>query len=81
MDSSDSSAGSPRASRFMDTTERTRSLLAFVLSPENVCYFRIKIPSPLHNDGQDRQSAKPVDTKCAYVLFCYEIKLESLGVQ
>ena len=46
----------------------------FVLSPDNVWYGRLKLLFTLyvHIDGQD----EPVELECAYVSFCYEIKLE-----
>ena len=50
----------------------------FVLSPDNVWYCRLKLLFTLyvHIDGQD----EPVELECAYVSFCYEIKLEPSGV-
>ena len=67
----------------MGTTEGISSSLAplerFVLSPDNVWYGRLKLRFTISVkiDGQD----EPVDLECAYVSFCYEIKLEPSGVQ
>jgi hypothetical protein len=49
----------------------------FVLSPGNVWYGRLKLlfTMSVQIDGQD----DPVDIECAYVSFCYEIKLETSG--
>ena len=41
-----------------------------VLSPDNVLYCRLKLTVKI--DGH----REPVDIECAYVFFCYEIKLE-----
>jgi hypothetical protein len=50
----------------------------FVLSPDNVWYGRLKLlfSISVQVDGQD----EPVDIECAYVAFCYEIKLETSGM-
>ena len=50
----------------------------FVLSPDNVWYGRLKLlfTISVKIDGQD----EPVDIECAFVSFCYEIKLEPSGV-
>jgi len=50
----------------------------FVLSPDNVWYGRLKLLFiiSVQVDGQD----EPVDIECAYVAFCYEIKLETSGM-
>ena len=69
----------------MGTTERISTSLApprverFVLSPDNVWYGRLKLRFTISVkiDGQD----EPLDLECAYVSFCYEIKLEPSGVQ
>jgi hypothetical protein len=49
----------------------------FVLSPGNVWYGRLKLlfTMSVQIDGQE----DPVDIECAYVSFCYEIKLETSG--
>ena len=49
----------------------------FVLSPDNVWYGRLKLlfTMSVQIDGQE----DPVDIECAYVAFCYEIKLEPSG--
>ena len=62
--------------------ERFRVVLRmerFVLSPDNVWYGRLKLlfTISVEIDGQD----EPVELQCAYVSFCYEIKLELSGVQ
>ena len=46
----------------------------FVLSPDNVRYGRLKLlfTISVKIDGQE----EAVDIECAYVSFCYEIKLE-----
>ena len=51
----------------------------FVLSPNNVWYGRLKLlfTISVKIDGQD----EPVDLKCAFVSFRYEIKLEPSGVK
>ena len=51
---------------------------SFVLSPDNVWYGRLKLlfTISVKSDGRD----EPVDLKCAYVSFCYEIKLEPSGM-
>ena len=51
----------------------------FVLSPDNVWYGRLKLlfTMSVNIDGQD----EPVDIECAYVAFCYEIKLETSGMK
>ena len=51
----------------------------FILSPDNVWYGRLKLlfTISVNIDGQD----EPVEIQCAYVSFCYEIKLEPSGVQ
>jgi hypothetical protein len=51
----------------------------FVLSPDNVWYGRLKLlfTISVKIDGQD----EPVDLECAYVAFCYEIKLDPSGKQ
>ena len=51
----------------------------FVLSPDNVWYGKLKLlfTISVEIDGQD----EPVELQCAYVSFCYEIKLEPSGVQ
>ena len=50
----------------------------FVLSPDNVWYCRLKLlfSMTVKIDGQ----REPVDIKCSYVSFCYEIKLEPSGM-
>ena len=49
----------------------------FVLGPDNVWYGRLKLlfSISVKIDGQN----EPVDIECAYVSFCYEIKLELSG--
>ena len=49
-----------------------------VLSPDNVWYGRLKLlfAMTVKIDGQ----SDPVDIECAYVSFCYEIKLEPSGM-
>ena len=51
----------------------------FVLNPDNVWYGRLKLLFTIlvQIDSQDQ----PVDLKCAYVTFCYEIKLDPSGIQ
>ena len=51
----------------------------FVLSLDNVWYCRLKLLFTIQVkiDGQD----EPIDLKCAYVAFCYEIKLDPSGTQ
>lgn len=51
----------------------------FVLNPDNVWYGRLKLlfTISVQMDGQD----EPVDLECAYVAFCYEIKLDPSGTQ
>ena len=51
----------------------------FVQSPENVWFCRLKLlfTMSVKVDGQD----EPVDIECAYVAFCYEIKLETSGMK
>ena len=51
----------------------------FVLSLDNVWYGRLKLlfTISVKIDGQD----EPVDLECAYVAFCYEIKLDPSGKQ
>ena len=51
----------------------------FVLNPDNVWYGRLKLlfTISVQIDGQD----EPVDLECAYVAFCYEIKLDPSGTQ
>ena len=50
----------------------------FVLSPDNVWYGRLKLLFTLsvHIDEQ----VEPAELECAYVSFCYEIKLEPSGM-
>ena len=50
----------------------------FVQSPENVLYCRLRLVFMLafQIDGQ----VEPVKVACAYLSFCYEIKLESSGM-
>jgi len=50
-----------------------------VLNPDNVWYGRLKLlfTISVQMDGQD----DPVDLECAYVAFCYEIKLDPSGMQ
>ncbi len=47
----------------------------FVLNTDNVWYGGLKLffTISVQIDGQD----EPVDLKCAYVAFCYEIKLDA----
>ena len=52
---------------------------AFVLSPDNVWYGRLKLLFTLSVEIDDQD--EPVDLKCAYVSFCYEIKIEPSDVQ
>ena len=49
----------------------------FVLSADNVWYGRLKLlfSMSVKVDGQDA----PVEIECAYVAFCYDIKLETSG--
>ena len=49
----------------------------FVLSADNVWYGRLQLlfTMSVKTDGQE----EPVDIVCAYVSFCYEIKLEPSG--
>ena len=47
----------------------------FVLSPDNVWYGRLKLLFTIS------VKIDTVDLECAYVSFCYEIKLEPSGVQ
>ena len=49
----------------------------FVLGPDNVWYGRLKLlfSISVQVDGQD----DPVDIECAFVAFCYEIKLDASG--
>ena len=49
----------------------------FVLSADNVWYGRLKLlfSMSVTVDGQDA----PVEIECAYVAFCYDIKLETSG--
>jgi len=51
----------------------------FVLNPDNVWYGRLKLlfTISVQIDGQD----EPVGLECAYVAFCYEIKLDPSGTQ
>ena len=66
----------------MAITEKTWSSLArgppgvgrFVLSADNVWYGRLKLlfTMSVKTGGQEEQ----FDIECAYVSFCYEIKLE-----
>ena len=58
----------------MDTTVRVER---FVLSPDNVWYGWLNLPFTMSVkiDGQE----EPIDIECAYVSFCYEIKLEPYG--
>ena len=51
----------------------------FVLSPDNVWYGRLKLlfTMSVQIDGKD----EPVDVECAYVAFCYDIKLEPPGTK
>ena len=51
----------------------------FMLSQDNVCYghWKLLFTLSVHIDGQ----AKPTELECAYVSFCYEIKLEPSGMQ
>ena len=51
----------------------------FVLNPDNVWFGRLKLLVTLsvQMDGQDDS----VDLECAYVAFCYEIKLDPSGMQ
>jgi hypothetical protein len=50
-----------------------------VLNPDDVWYCRLKLlfTISVQIDGQD----EPVDLECAYVAFCYEIKLDPSGTQ
>ena len=50
----------------------------FVLSREDMRYGRLRILFKLavQSDGQ----VEPVNIECAYVSFCYEIKLEQSGM-
>ena len=49
----------------------------FVLSPDNVWYGRLKLlfTISVRVDGKD----EPIEIECAYVAFCYDIKLEPSG--
>jgi hypothetical protein len=49
----------------------------FVLSADNVWYGRLKLLFKIYVkvDGKD----EPVEIECAYVAFCYDIKLEASG--
>ena len=49
----------------------------FVLSPDNVWYGRLKLLFTMSVQIDGRED--PVDIECAYVAFCYEIKLEPSG--
>ena len=51
----------------------------FVLCPKNFWYQRLKLlfTMTVKIDGQQ----EPVDIECAYVSFCYEIKLEPSGMK
>ena len=51
----------------------------FVLSPDNVWYGRLKLlfTISVEIEGQD----EPVNLECAYVAFCYEIKLDPSSKQ
>ena len=50
----------------------------FVLSADNVWYGRLKLLFKINVkvDGKD----EPVEIECAYVAFCYDIKLEASGM-
>ena len=64
----------------MDITEKTLSSHArqgvklFVLNQDSVWYGRLKLlfKIAVKIDGQE----EPAEIECAYVSFCYEIKLE-----
>ena len=57
---------------------RPPGVQSFVLSPDNVWYGRLKLLFRLtvQVDGKE----DPVDIDCAFISFCYEIKLESSGM-
>ena len=56
---------------------RSQRVEQFVLGQDNVWYGRLKLlfSISVKIDGQN----EPVDIECAYVSFCYEIKLELSG--
>jgi len=56
---------------------RPPGVQSFVLSPDNVWYGRLKLlfRITVKVDGKD----DPVDMDCAYISFCYDIKLEPSG--
>jgi hypothetical protein len=51
---------------------------SFVLSPDNIWYGRLKLlfRITVQVDGKE----DPVDVDCAFISFCYEIKLERSGM-
>ena len=49
----------------------------FVLNPDNVWYGRLKLLFTMSVKIDSQEEA--VDIECAYVSFCYEIKLEPCG--
>ena len=57
---------------------RPPGVQSFVLSPNNVWYGRLKLlfRITVKVDGKD----DPVDMDCAFISFCYEIKLEVSGI-
>ncbi len=63
----------------MDTTENLKTLCSLALrelSQHNVWYGRLKLLFKFTMSVQIDVQEDPVDIECAYVSFCYEIKLE-----